>query len=81
MTEDGIGCYGLCPIGPGSGFEMMVTGTYEGLAILGAETEFPIILTTRKTSDCCFLEMRGSGINWLHQHIEITYFDRFRIQL
>ena len=57
------------PIGPGSGFNMLVPGEYGGLAILGPDTEFPLILTTRRSEECCFLEMLGINIRLLHQHL------------
>ena len=60
VTESGLGYYGLQPFGPGSGFESIVTGTFAGLAILGPDSEFPVVLTTSKTDQCCFLEMRGT---------------------
>ena len=60
VTESGLGCYGLQPFGPGSGYEPVVDGSFAGLAILGPESEFPVILTTSKTDQCCFLEMRGT---------------------
>ena len=59
VTESGLVYYGLQPIGPGSGYEPIVTGTFAGLAILGPDSEYPAVLTTSKTVHCCFLEMRG----------------------
>ena len=67
------------PIGPGSGFNMLVPGEYGGLAILGPDTEFSLILTTRRSEECCFLEMLGINIRLLHQHLLtlIDYEDKF----
>ena len=59
VTEDGLGCYGLQPFGPGSGYELVLPGTFAGLDILCPDTEYPVLITTTKTDQCCFLEMRG----------------------
>ena len=58
VTESGLGYYGLQPIVPGSGYEPVVTGTFAGLAIL----------TTSKSDQCCFLEMRGIFNSYLSQY-------------
>ena len=68
VTESGLGYYGLQPIGPGSGYEPVVTGTFAGLAILGPDSEFPVVLTTSKSEQCCFLEMRGIFNSYLSQY-------------
>ena len=68
VTESGLGYYGLQPIGPGSGYEPVVTGTFAGLAILGPDSEFPVVLTTSKSDQCCFLEMRGIFNSYLSQY-------------
>ena len=34
-------------------------GAFSGLAVLVVCTDFPILVTTTKTRDCVFLELRG----------------------
>ena len=43
-------------------YELLVKGSFAGLAILGAETDYPLIVTTKPGTDCCFLEMQGCKI-------------------
>jgi hypothetical protein len=43
-------------------YELLVRGSFAGLAILGAETDYPLIVTTKPGTNCCFLEMRGCKI-------------------
>ena len=43
-------------------YELLVRGSFAGLAILGAETDYPLIVTTKPGTDCCFLKMRGCKI-------------------
>ena len=50
------------PVGPGQGYEELVSGSFAAVDVLGPETDFPIILTTSKGPDCSFLEMRGKFV-------------------
>ena len=59
MIESALGYYGLQPFGPGSGYELVLPGVFAGLDILCLDTDYPVIITTSKTDQCCFLEMRG----------------------
>ena len=47
-------------------FFLLMHGDFFGLDVVGKETDFPIILTTTKTRNCCYLEMRGgkNSLNW-----------------
>ena len=40
-------------------YELLVRGSFSGLAILGAGTDYPLVVTTKTGRDCCFLEIRG----------------------
>ena len=43
----------------GGNTRLMRRGKFSGLAILGRDSDFPIVLTATRTSTCSFLEMRG----------------------
>ena len=59
VTPDELYTYGLLPIGPGSGLEKVRRGSFAGLDVLHPFTDYPIVVTTKKTGDCCLLELRG----------------------
>ena len=60
VTECGISSYGLMGYGPGQGYEKLVEGSFAGIDVLGPGSDFPLIVTTSRTDDCCFLELRGT---------------------
>ena len=47
-------------------YELLAGGNFAGLAILGFETDYPLVVTTKTGRDCCFLELRGCKIVKVH---------------
>jgi hypothetical protein len=39
--------------------KLLLRGTFSGLEIMESGSDFPLILTTRKSPYCSFLEIRG----------------------
>ena len=62
VTDDGIYYLHLMHsyFGTQGAFHLWIAGDFHGLEILEADSEYQVLLTTRRTRSCCFLELRGS---------------------
>ena len=72
VTSDGLYSLSLMSFGPSSGCHKVRRGNFVGLDVLFPGEDYPIIVTTRQTTDCWLLELRG-GLFTLTHHMTCLF--------